>query len=156
MTIQSNSSHWVYHGSAELFDIAKPHQNRRIDARGDVEKIIWNAESFHATPHRWIALSYIKKKKIPETTGISLYRLEKIVTIYGTTTLEDALEKLYGSGGYLYVFDARDFKHSEGLGTLEVVSMIPVKPIRIERINDPIVEMRHEGVTFNFKSRDNL
>ena len=57
---------------------------------------------------------------------------------------------MYGDSGYLYHFSDGTFVYKEGLGELEVVTNEPTKPIHVERINDPIAEMRELGVKFVF------
>src|SRR3989338_2478701 len=55
--IISNMSEKVFHGSPKIFDAetANPRLNERINENGEV---IFSEESFHATPHEWIALAY--------------------------------------------------------------------------------------------------
>ena len=141
----------VYHGSAEKLDIIEPRRNLR-SRNGEV---IWDAVSFHATPHRWIALAYTRSKDAPETTGVDLYQMKPVVEVIGSTTLEEALESLYGQGGYLYHFDAKEFTHAEGLGNLEVFSEKSVSPVRVEPINNPVAELEKEGVAFVFTKKEN-
>jgi hypothetical protein len=140
-------SNIVYHGSADLIDAIQPRRNVRMSADGGT---IWDRVSFHATPHRWIALAYTRAKNVPETTGVDLYELKPTVDVYGRTTLDAALASLYGRGGYLHEFNAEDFAHEEGLGLLEVFSPNTIRPIRVTRIDDPVAEMRKEGIEFNF------
>jgi hypothetical protein len=143
------SNQVVYHGSADLIERIEPRKNIRFAN----EKIIWDAVSFHATPYRWIALAYTRAKGVPETTGVDLYELNPVVDVFGPATLEEALTSLYGKGGYLYEFNASDFSHAEGLGNLEVFTGKSVEPIQITRIEDPVAEMRAEGVEFRFERR---
>lgn len=145
----------VYHGSSNAFAVAEPRKNIRVQD----ERVIFDAVSFHATPHRWIALAYTYKKRqeynlvgeqIFLTMGVSLYDHVKRIAIYGFESLEKSLKILYGDGGFIYTFDAGDFIHTEGLGNLEVVVQKSVLPISAERIEDPVRELREAGVTFDF------
>lgn len=153
---------YVYHGSETEFDdeLAKPKRQIRSNSGEDGEKkIIFDEESFHATPHKWIALAYthndketfeIDTVKVRYNMGVSLYENNKTVVIFGRRSLEESLAKLYGNGGYLYYFEKDKFIYKEGLGNLEVIVNEPIKPVRVERIDDPVGEMKKLGVTFDF------
>lgn len=149
---------YIYHGSKEPFDIAIPKRQIRMkkDANGE-RQVIFDQVSFHATPYRWIALAYTyDHKPIPGegdmyfNMGVDLYEHELEIDIYGTGSLEESLRMLYGEGGYVLGFEKQDFFHMEGLGNLEVISTKPVKPVSVERIEDPVYEMRKAGVHFCF------
>jgi len=120
--------------------------------------VIFDQESFHATPHKRIALAYTYKsvpyeingKMAHYNIGVSLYNNTNEVTILGFNSLEDSLRKLYDQGGYVYLFDKDKFQYKKGLGNLEVIAEKPTKPIGVERIDDPVEEMKKLGVTFNF------
>jgi len=145
---------YVYHGSHEIFDVVAPKKQVRIRDG----KEIFNEISFHATPYKWIALAYtciqkpisLNGKKTNYMMGVSLYNHALKVDIFGIESLERSLEEMYGQGGYLYVFDKKDFYHTEGLGNLEVITKDPIKPIRVDKIDNPIEEMKKERVKFNF------
>jgi len=156
---------YVYHGSVHNFDIAKP----SLTFRGHLNKsgkIIQDYEgiSLHATPYKWIAMSYMADKKINFTHRGKMYTFgkgvdvraknkdfyNKVVTIHGKRSLEYSLEKLYGKGGYLYTFDAKHFKHVKGLGENEVMSLEEQKPLKKQFIKDPVKMMEREGVKFVF------
>jgi hypothetical protein len=147
----------VFHGASEMFDAetANPKPNRRINERGEV---IFDEESFHATPHKWIALAYTYIAKPIEGLGVDafygmgvdLYSNKKEVAIYGVGSLEETLDKLYGSGGYVYHFDHGDFIYKDGLGSQEVISTRPTQPILMERVDNPVKAMQELGVTFHF------
>ncbi len=150
----------VYHGSREYFgDSIVPRRHRRKNKAGDV---IFDEISFHASPHRWIGLAYMyddsKKVSHPlglaDRVGVDLYENKKIVEISGGNSLGEALIELYGEGGYLYIFHAKDFLWKEGLGNLEVVCNRELKPIAIERIEDPVAELKKEGVAFEWTLGD--
>ncbi len=156
---------YVYHGSHEEFDSdeAKPKRNvRSRENESGEEEIIFDQESFHATPHKWIALAYTYKS-IPHEIegriahygmGVSLYENNKKVEIFGFDSLEESLQKLYGEGGYVYHFDKDKFLYKEGLGDLEVIAEEPTKPITVEKVDDPVAEMKKLGVTFHFTDLD--
>lgn len=160
--MESNPEKFVYHGSKIKFDSdhAIPHRNIRTQSGEDgKDKVIFDEESFHATPHKWIALAYTYNKK-PHAIdgkvahygmGVSLYTNNKIVVILGFGSLKDSLQKLYEDGGYLYHFDKDEFIYKEGLGNLEVIVNKPTKPISVERIDNPVNEMKKLGVVFKFK-----
>jgi hypothetical protein len=151
------SENFVFHGSPKKFDAetANPRLNQRIDAEG---KVVFNEESFHATPHKWIALAYTyTAKRIEElgeeafySMGVDLHSDEKVVTILGVGSLEESLKSLYETGGYVYHFDNGDFFYKEGLGNQEVIATSPTKPLQMERVEDPVKEMQDLGVTFYF------
>lgn len=154
---------FVFHGSHERFGTAVPRQNRRIRGRPGSEgyEVIFDRVSFHATPYRWIGLAYtydpvpvpFEGRHVRHNMGVSLYRdsgEETQVHVHGFGSLEESLRALYGQGGYLYVFEKERFHHAEGLGDLEVISTVAVDPVRVERIEDPVAEMRQTGVKFKF------
>jgi hypothetical protein len=152
---------YVYHGSHKQFDSdhARPKRNRRIRiGENGEEKVIFDQESFHATPHKWIALAYTYKAKPYEINGktahynmgVSLYENKKEVEILGFNSLEESLKEIYGEGGYIYYFDKDSFSHKDGLGNLEVIVTEPTKPVKVERIEDPVEEMKKLGITFRF------
>ena len=151
------SEKFVFHGSPTEFDAetAKPEMNQRINGAGET---IFNEESFHATPHKWIALVYTYTatpiEGLGEQTcysmGVNLYSDKKEVAIFGVGSLEESLAVLYGNGGYVYHFDNGTFVYKEGLGDQEVVSNTPTTPLHMERVDDPVKEMEALGVTFHF------
>jgi hypothetical protein len=147
----------VFHGSPRKFDseTANPKLNRRINSEG---KVIFNEESFHATPHKWIALAYTyTPKQIPGQPdgvlygmGVNLYEANMQVAIIGAGSLEESLFALYGDGGFVYHFDDGNFVYKEGLGNHEVVSNSPTRPLHVEVVENPVEDMKKEGVTFHF------
>ena len=146
----------IYRGSDKKENVVIPKPNRR---RNQNKQIIFDAKSIHATLHKYIALAYTYTKKtnfihkgkdMNYNVGISLYNKNYTVNIIGKKSLEYSLKKLYGKGGYLYTFDSKDFTTVKGLGTLEAVAFIPLKPKKIEFIKDPVHEMTKLGVKFNF------
>lgn len=149
------NNNFVYHGSHESFDVAIPRRQIRMDESG---KEKFNQISFHATPYKWIALAYtckhktflFEEKPLHYFIGVDLYDHKLEVTIFGFESLEKSLEQLYGDGGYLFTFDKEKFHHTEGLGNLEIISNEPVTPMKIEKIEDPVLEMKKEGVKFSF------
>jgi hypothetical protein len=153
---------YVYHGSSRKFDsehaVPKRNIRSRLTESGEQE-VIFDRQSFHATPHKWIALAYtfnakpyeIEGKIAHYNMGVSLYENNKKVHVWGFGSLEESLEKIYGDGGYLYYFDRNLFFHTEGLGNLEVIATEPVKLTDVERISDPVEEMKKLGVFFHFK-----
>ena len=68
-------------------------------------------------------------KEFYYNTAVDLYEHNKTVLILGINSLEESLEKLYGGGGYLYIYDKTDFFHKEGLGNLEVITKDNIKPV---------------------------
>lgn len=147
----------VFHGSPREFDdkTANPRLNQRFNHAGEV---IFNEESFHATPHKWIALAYTYAPKPIESLGedvfygmgVDLHSDEKVVTILGIGSLAESLDQLYGSGGYVYHFDNGDFIYKEGLGTNEVIATSPTTPLRAERIDNPVKALQELGATFRY------
>jgi hypothetical protein len=153
---------FVYHGSPKEFDSEQANLKRNIRTKWNEETqesdIIFDQESFHATPHKWIALAYTYKsapyeidgKTAHYNMGVSLYDNTGTVEILGFNSLEESLDVLYGNGGYLYHFDKDKFLYKEGLGDLEVIAEEPTKPVTFERVDDPVSEMKKLGVTFKF------
>ncbi len=151
------SEKFVYHGSPKVFDAktANPRLNQRVNEKGEVT---FNEESFHATPHKWVALAYtyIQKpivgfgEEAVYSMGVNLDSSKKEVAIFGIGSLEESLTMLYGEGGYLYHFDNGDFIYKEGLGSLEMIATSPTAPVHVERVDDPVKEMRALGVSFHF------
>ena len=156
-----NPEDTVYHGSPKEFDsdYAVPRPNKRTRVENGEEVAIFDQESFHATPHKWIALAYTYKATPREVDGeavghynmgVSLYENTKEIAVYGYGSLEESLHQLYGEGGYLYHFDKDTFIYKEGLGPMEVIAEEPTKPVTVEKIEDPVAELRNLGVTFKF------
>lgn len=160
--MENSGDRFVYHGSPREFDSDKAIPKRNIRNRWNKEtgshQVIFDQESFHATPHKWIALAYtyrsapfeIGGKTAHYNMGVSLYDNTTEVVIYGFHSLEDSLNVLYGDGGYLYHFDKDKFIYKEGLGNREVIAEEPTKPITVERIDNPVAEMKKLGVNFSF------
>ena len=153
---------FVYHGSPREFNSEYAVPKRNIRTKWDnvtkSNKTIFDQESFHATPYKWIALAYtyrsepfeIDGKKAHYNMGVSLYDDTTEISVYGFNSLEDSLRVLYGNGGYLYIFYADNFIHKDGLGNREVISEKSVKPVAVEHISDPVSEIQKLGVTFKF------
>lgn len=147
---------FVFHGTPKKFDSDVATPRRNIRERDGV--VIFDEESFHATPHKWIALAYTYHPKPIESLGIgvqylmgvNLYSEEKEVVIFGVGTLEESLAALYGDGGYVYHFTDGDFIYKEGLGDMEVISQVPTNPIVMEKVDNPVEEMRKLGAHFVF------
>lgn len=152
-TVYTKHMELIYHGSPFKFETALPKRNKRFNKNNE---LIWDKNSFHGTPHKWIALAYTRTRKDNHTTGVDLYEQNKIVDVYGPTNLTNALTELYGEGGYLYEFDASDFSHEEGLGNLERFTDKTLIPISVTRIDDPVVAMKELGVEFKFNSYSEL
>ena len=157
---------YVYHGSYLNFDIAKPSRTGRgyLNKKGEFVRT-YEGVSLHATPYKWIALSYMankrakfvhKGKNIRFKSGVTVAKKEedfynKEITICGKRSLEYSLEKIFGDGGYLYTFDAKHFKHVKGLGENEVMSLKELKPLKKQFVKDIVSMMKKEGVKFEFE-----
>lgn len=153
----------MYHGSCKRFETARPSLTTRIGvSKTGKETVLYSGMSLHATPHKWIALSYVKPKRASfiskgvkkyYTSGVSLYESDekkKIVTVYGKRDLKYTLNKLYGRGGYLYTLDRKNFKHHRGLGDRELLSFSEQTPKKITRVANPVRAMKKLGVKFVF------
>ena len=159
--MENLSGDHVYHGSHKELDsahaIPKRNIRSRTNERGE-EEVIFDQESFHATPYKWIALAYtyhavpyeINGKTAQHGMGVNLYQNTKTVAIFGFVSLDESLQQMYGDGGYVYHFGKDKFIYKEGLGNLEVIATEPTKPITVERIDNPVEEMRRLGVNFEF------
>jgi len=158
-TMNQPDEKFVYHGSKELFEtvIPKRQVRSRVDKEGNV-KVIFDDISFHATPYKWIGLAYTYDPKRYEidgkiahyNMGVSLYEHTEELEIFGFESLEKSLERLYGDGGYLFMFEKEKFFHTEGLGDLEVITKDPLRPVRVDRIDDPVAELKQLGVKFKY------
>jgi hypothetical protein len=145
----------VYHGSPlKCFEIVEPRRNIRSKESAGRNEIIFDDLSFHATPHRWIALTYTYRAIDGYSMGVSLYENTQEVAIIGPDSLEKSLVALYGEGGYLYIFDGSSFFHTSGLGSLEVITQDKIKPVEVHWIPDPVKALKDEGVSFTFIKRD--
>lgn len=151
---------YVYHGSHELFGTVIPKRQVRYHKdENDKDVIDFEEISFHATPYRWIALAYtydgkpysIAGKIAHYNMGVSLFENEEKLAIFGFESLEKSLEKLYGAGGYLYIFEKEKFFYTKGLGDLEVITKDHIEPYKVERIDDPLAELKNLGITFEFR-----
>ena len=153
----------VYHGSQHKFDIARPSFTRRGKMINGEFKLAYEGISLHATPYKWIALAYTgkivdfkhKKDILSIVWGVPVKNKDdefkqKIVGIYGKRSLKYSLDKLYGNGGYLYTFNAKNFKWVKGLGKNEVISYKEEIPDKIEFIKNPVKKMKKLGVKFVF------
>ena len=150
---------FVFHGSAKLFEEAKPVKSLRYGVDKNGNRVIkFNEVSFHATRYKWMAISYTNSRvfyknneeSLTYTQGVSLYKYDESVGIWGFESLEDSLEKMYGNGGYVYVFSKDKFFHKDGLGDLEVMTKEELKPEAIIRVDDPIKELKKYGIEFDF------
>ncbi len=153
------SEKYVYHGSQESFDSVIPKRQVRSRLQKDgTQKVVFDDISFHATPYKWIALAYTydpKRYEIDGKTahynmGVSLYNHTEELDIFGVNSLEESLQKMYEDGGYLLSFEKEKFFHTEGLGNLEVITKDNLVPHTIERIDDPVSELKKLGIKFNF------
>ena len=154
--------HTVYHGSEFNFDIAKPNYNVRAHLDTNKKQIIdYKGVSLHVTPYKWIALAYTytkrqyfihNGKKYVFNMGVDLKKKpnHKIIYIYGKRSLEYSLNKLYGNGGYLYLFDKKHFKRVKGIGINELISYTEQIPKKKIFLKNPVKEMEKIGVKFNF------
>jgi hypothetical protein len=124
----------VFHGSPESFSALEPHQTRR----GSKGTVVYDAISAHATPILCCALNYIGRSGDNNTyvNGVSLRDVPvREILVVGPKTLKDAMNYLFGRGGFLYAFDSSDFEHVEGLGRSEVRSLTPVVPTHKLRLS---------------------
>lgn len=137
----------VFHGSPSLFDVAKPSSTRRT--AGGV--VTYQSTSLHATPLFWVALAYTAKRGGRSSFGVSLFRDEKSVLIYGPVSLEESLAALYDGERYVYDFPAELFSWKEGLAPLEVVSCVELRPSKVHVVRDAVAAMREAGVSFGFE-----
>lgn len=149
----------VYHGTNRFKEFSDPIVHKRTRATQGNEKItIFNEKSFHCSPLRWIALAYTYKpktfslegKEIFYNIGVDLYNDIHEIEIYGTGSLEESLSALYGKGGYLLEFSGQHFFHTQGLGTLEVITKEIIQPDTIAFIPDPVGELKKENISFKF------
>lgn len=146
---------YLYHGSPTPFETVEPKQNIRYK-----DAVIFDQKSFHATPEKWIALSYTSNTRdkhlmknnqyVYFSVGVDLYDNTHTVNIYGLESLEKSLESLYRNGGYVYTYDSANFYQTEGLGKMDYITTQAVDPINKEFIADPVTAMQELGVHFYF------
>ena len=141
----------VFHGSPNhRIKKVLPGRHHRAEKVSGEHITIFDQPSFHASPHRWIALAYLYHEVRGYSMGVDLYGSEIQVTVIGPTDPEDSLQRLYGKGGYLHSFSDSDFWWCEGLGNREVITDKEICPLVVMFIKDPVAEMRAEGVEFIF------
>ncbi len=157
--MQTEDPDYVYHGSPVSFGEAVPRENIRGTFSVDGSRVItFDKVSFHATPYKWIAVAYTFRHKFFEsdgrkyqyTVGIDLKKYEQQATIYGAVSLEESLRELYKDGGYVMKFQRSSFHWEKGLGILEVITEEKTKALSIERIDDPVAELKRRGISFRF------
>lgn len=152
------SNKYVFHGTNEYKRISDPKTHRRSRGKGDQKEIIFEGVSFHATPHKWIAIAYtytpaifkINNREAYYNIGIDLYNGKEEVEIYGINSLEESLKALYRKGGYVLRFHKQDFYHSRGLGNLELITHKMIEPVSLDFIFDPISELNKRKINFKF------
>lgn len=146
---------YVYHGSEYMHTSSVPTRNCRI-TNGNV---MFDKMSFHATPHKWIAVAYtytpkeytVNGKKYHYNIGVNLKKYSKDLYICGTQSLEHSLKQLYGNGGYITKFRAENFYWQEGLGSEEVIIEKEINCEESEFIEDPVSFLNQNGIKFHFK-----
>ncbi len=144
----------VFHGSPVSFDVLEPHQTTRRSGDG---KIVYSAVSAHVTPLLCCALNYMGRVGETHTCGVDLRSVPvREIYVIGPKTRKDAIDHLFGRGGYLYAFPSSAFHRTKGLGMSEAISLDPVAPTRKLRLSlDDLVElMRFCGFSFVFEKRD--
>jgi hypothetical protein len=128
------SGKYFFHGSSFKNDEVQPTPTTRASIIKKQFKIKYKGTSLHATPCLYVALLYVASRaKIRDGQyGIAcdLFENDNEIEVSGPSTKQDAIQTLYGEGGYLYVLPKDDFVWFKGLGDLEVVSFSPVKPFK--------------------------
>lgn len=149
----------VYHGTSEYKGWSNPQIHKRIKKnKSGNRKVIFDELSFHASSLKWIALAYtysyktflLNKEEFYYNISVDLYSKIKQIEIHGINSLEKSLEALYGNGGYILEFSSNDFFHKQGLGYMEVITKKVFKPISIIKIDDVVIKLIKENVTFSF------
>ena len=148
---------YVFHGSPTSFDVLEPYQTQRR-TNGVV---VYDAVSAHATPLLCCALNYLAAPfdynngyENGYNNGVSLKEVPvREIEVFGPKTRKDAMNHLFGRGGYMYAFKSNDFRHVRGLGMSEVISLTSVVPIYKVRLSyADILEMaRFIGISFVFE-----
>jgi hypothetical protein len=155
--MNSPSREFAYHGSPHPLQKAVPKRHVRSREQNDgTRTITFDDRSFHATPYYWIALAYTCNRKsyllnhatVTYNMGVDLYDSSEKISIYGFESLEKSLTALYGDGGYIHLFDQKDFFYTPGLGDRECITTQTLAPIRTERIDDPVRILQSLGITF--------
>lgn len=143
--------------------VPKQHTRIKVDKTGN-QKIIFDEKSFHATLLKWVAIAYLYNRKKYQSIGkiyrynmrIDLYKNKKVIVVEGKISLKYSLEKLYEDGGYLYSFDMNNFVPKRGLGKLDMVASAPVKAVGVQRVKNPVLELKKIGVSFKFINTSKL
>jgi len=94
----------------------------------------------HASPEFYIALSYTRNRsnRLCYNTVVSLFEKRNEIIIRGMESLKKSINFLWpkNSYGYVYILDANKFHWVPGLGSYEVISLEPIKPIKILKIKN--------------------
>jgi len=123
----------VYHGSTNgKIELFEPRQSKVLNGESAV----------FASPQLWTALTF---------TGNWNDDTIKQWTHDGKPFMQErclnAFKWVYKNGGYLYTLPADTFKPDDRLCKFEVISKVPVKPVSVRFISDPVSEMIKQGVT---------
>ena len=120
---------------------------------------MYSAVTAHATPLLACALNYVSRKS-PEAgyvSGVSLRNVPvRHIIVFGPKTRKDAIQRLFGSGGYIYAFRSSAFRGGiPGLGPSEVVSDVPVTPVLKVRLSlaDVLSLAKFMGVRIEFEKQ---
>jgi hypothetical protein len=146
-----DNPNYVFHGSGKRFSIAKPSLTRRSAFDNE---IAYEGVSLHATPHLYIALSYTydRSNRPCYYTGVNLFEDYRSIHVAGQKSLEHTIKMLWPKDyfGYIYVFNAKDFFWKQGLGPLEVISLVDVKPIKIFKIKNIYTLLKKLHIKINY------
>ena len=124
------SGQYVFHGSPVKFSVVKASETTRRGKHG----IKYQGTSVHATPWLYAALSYLARRQPGYMSGVSLYEHDNEIMVGGPATKQDAVNALFGAGGYVYVLPRDSFAWFEGLGDLELACLHDVKPVKRFRL----------------------
>lgn len=131
----------VYHGSPEMMTLIRP-QNKHGDP--GVDKAVF------ATPHKPMAAAYTGKKWGDRDINQSSYMKGGKQTYMLEEMRPGAFKELFHKQrGYLYALPGEKFVSAETLGRKgmsEVVSTMPVKPLRTKEIEDSLKHLKENGV----------
>lgn len=126
---------YVFHGSPTSFDELRPSHT----IRSCRDKVMYDGVSAHASHVLGVAISYIARAPTGYSTGVSLHTrpFDRHIYVGGPKGIEDAVKRLFGSGGYLYAFDTsrHKFGRRRGFGRLEVASFEAVTPDVIVKVS---------------------
>lgn len=122
---------YLYHGSPiGGLKVLKPYPSDLQDGR-----------SVLFAGKRWVAISNVQKWTDGDIKQGTVNGKPYMKEVYS-----GAFDMVYHQGGYLYTVPSQRFKRDDIIYGYEYYSETPVKPIKVEFIEDPVAELQKLGV----------